>query len=337
MKVSDPVYTPPARPGPLDRLALRLLLDPRDLPFIHVMAIVAGVVYPFALYLYLTPDFSAWLGAGYLVPVMLVLFAPVILMHHCSSHRPIFRREHAWIRHWIPWGICSFFGLTPGTYYAHHIGMHHVEQNLAPDRSSTMRYRRDSFAHFLHYLGSFYVTGAPQLLAYLRDTRRRKLYRQVWVGELVYLLLAVGLLVLNWRATVVVLVIPYVLARVNLMMGNWTQHAFVDAADPGNPYLNSTTCINIPYNKMCFNDGYHIGHHVKPTRHWTEMPEDFEKNVDRYAREGAVVFDGIDYVTVFVLLMRKRYDRLAHHHARIGNLTQEELIARLRSRTRPIA
>ena len=61
------------------------------------------------------------------------------------------------------------------------------------------------------------------------------------------------------------------------MMGNWTQHAFVDGEDPGNAYKNSITCINVKYNKKCWNDGYHISHHIRPAMHWTEHPTFFQK------------------------------------------------------------
>jgi len=78
-------------------------------------------------------------------------------------------------------------------------------------------------------------------------------------------------------------------SRFGMMAGNFAQHAFVDAAQPENPYRNSLTCINSTYNRRCFNDGYHIGHHVKATRHWTEMPADFIANRERYAQEDAIV------------------------------------------------
>jgi hypothetical protein len=337
LKVTDPTYLPPERPGPLDAAILRLLLDPRDLPLVHLILKFSVLVHPFALYLYWKRDFSPWLGALYYFVAMGIFFGPAVLMHHNSSHRPLLRPGHAWLSRLIQWGICPFVGLTPGTYYAHHIGMHHAENNLPDDLSSTMVYRRDSFFDFLRYAGSFYLSGIPRLLAYFRDRKRWKLYRKVWLGELAYYLALAALLALDWRATLVVFVLPLVGARFNLMMGNWTQHAFVDPSDPGNPYRNSTTCINTFYNRVCFNDGYHIGHHVKATRHWSEMPGDFERNRESYAREGAVVFDGIDYVAVWLNLMLKRYDWLAGKLARLDDTPREALVARLRQRTRPIA
>ena len=121
-----------------------------------------------------------------------------------------------------------------------------------------------------------------------------------------------------------------------MMAGNWAQHAFVDQGSPANNYRNSITCINSTYNRRCFNDGYHIGHHLKSTRHWTEMPTELAQNLRRYEAEGAIVFAGIDFFGVWLLLMLGRYDSLARRFTALGERhpPTEEIIALLRSRTR---
>ena len=73
-----------------------------------------------------------------------------------------------------------------------------------------------------------------------------------------------------------------------MMAGNWGQHAFVDQETPENNYRNSLTCINSRYNKQAFNDGYHIGHHLRPGMHWTEMSVDFKANIEEYAKEKGI-------------------------------------------------
>ena len=45
-----------------------------------------------------------------------------------------------------------------------------------------------------------------------------------------------ALALLNWRAALVVFVIPFVASRAAMMSGNWAQHAFIDPGDPGNSY-----------------------------------------------------------------------------------------------------
>ena len=123
------------------------------------------------------------------------------------------------------------------------------------------------------------------------------------------------------------------------MAGNWGQHAFVDARSPGNCYRNSITCINTAYNRRAFNDGYHIGHHLSATRHWTEMPADLLRTRQQYIDERAIVFEGVDFFTVWLFLMLRRYDWLARHFVSLDGRewTEDEVVALLRERTRSIA
>jgi hypothetical protein len=127
--------------------------------------------------------------------------------------------------------------------------------------------------------------------------------------------------------------------RFAMMWGNWGQHAFIDPNRPGDSFVNSITCINSVYNQRCFNDGYHIGHHIKQTRHWTEMPQDFLENQERYAKEGCIVFEGIDFFMVSLFLFLKRYDWLAKRFVRMpgDTRTDAEVIEFLKGRTRRIA
>ncbi|GAB3718913.1 hypothetical protein GCM10027592_62150 [Spirosoma flavus] len=263
---------------------------------------------------------------------------PFGLMLHCTSHRQLFRAPYGWMNYYIPWVLAPFFGHTPETYFSHHIGMHHAENNLEDDDSSTMVFQRDSWRSFLAYFGRFFVIGVRNLLTYLHRKNRLKLASRALTGEMAFGLVCVLLCFVNWRATVVVFLLPLVIYRLVEMLGNWTQHAFVDADDPGNAYKNSITCINVAYNKNCWNDGYHIGHHIRPAMHWSEHPTFFLKTLDQYARHQAIIFDGLDFGQVFFLLMRKRYDTLVGHMVNVNGTfsSDAEATALLRRRTQRI-
>jgi hypothetical protein len=122
------------------------------------------------------------------------------------------------------------------------------------------------------------------------------------------------------------------------MMGNWAQHSFIDATDPGNEYKSSITCINTKYNLKCWNDGYHISHHEKQSMHWTEHPVYFQKTLNKYVTNKAIVFDGIHFLHVFIWLMRKRYDLLAKNYVTLDDRyhSDEEVVSFLKSRTEKI-
>jgi fatty acid desaturase len=334
--LSDPTYRPrEGGAGSLgERVALRFIHDRRDLPFLKLMAIQSATVISSGVVLFLPGAFRWWLAGAHLAMVVYFL-GPFVLMLHNTSHRRLFRRPWGWMNQYIPWVLGPFFGESPETYFAHHVGMHHPENNLEDDLSSTMPYVRDSFVGFMRYFFRFFFFAILEISHYFVKKRRHALMIRCIGGELLFCGGALGLLLVNWRAALVVFVAPYVIVRFAMMAGNWGQHAFVDQSAPGNCYRNSITCINSGYNRRCFNDGYHIGHHIKSTRHWTEMPEDFLRNLGTYDREGAIVFAGIDFFGVWLCLMLKRYDWLATRVVQLGEMrsSTQDVVALLRSRT----
>jgi fatty acid desaturase len=135
-----------------------------------------------------------------------------------------------------------------------------------------------------------------------------------------------------------VFILPLLLSRLIMMMGNWAQHSFVDATDPGNEYKNSITCINAKYNKKCWNDGYHISHHIRPAMHWTEHPAHLRNNAKEYVANKALVFEGIEFLSVWKSLMAKKYDFLADHLVNFDGVfkNREEAIEVMKQRTAKI-
>jgi fatty acid desaturase len=230
-----------------------------------------------------------------------------------------------------------FFGIPTG-YTEHHMGMHHVEDNLPTDLSSTMAYRRDSFLHFLAYWASFFFFTLVRLTRYLTQKRRTIMARRALFGDIAQHAVIVAALVLNWRFGLVAFAIPYFTVRFMMMTGNWGQHAFINTELKNDGLSNSITCINSGYNARCFNDGYHIGHHLKANRHWTEMPQDFLDSREAYARADAIVFQGLDFFFVSVLLWTGNWRVLAKRFVRLEGRerTDDEVIAMLKSRVQPV-
>ena len=319
-------------------IVLRAINDERELPFVRLIVTLTALMLPAAIYLSWPGRFRWWLAVPYTGAVLWFL-GPFILMLHNTSHRKLFTKRFAWLNAYIPWVLGPLFGQSPETYQAHHVGMHHHENNLADDLSSTMRFQRDSFFDFLRYLFRFFTMGVVDLATYFARRGRRSLLRKTILGEAAFFVATAALFAVSWRAALVVLVVPLVVARFAMMAGNWAQHAFIDASAPDNNYKNSITCINCSYNTRCFNDGYHIGHHLKRTRHWTELPGELTENRAKYEAEGAIVFEGVDFFAVWVCLMLKRYDWLAARFVQLGEerLTLPEIEALLRSRTRRFA
>lgn len=320
----------------LDRQLLRLIRDERDLRVVRFLALMSVVQIPLTIWIFAVADPAWWLMA--LVFVSGQMFTPpYILALHVSAHRPIFKTEFRFLQTFTVWVLGPLAGETPETYVAHHMGMHHPENNMENDLSSTLPYRRDRLTHFLHYFGRFMFAGAFELLAYMKARGRTKLFWRIIIGEGGFFLVVGALLFVRFEATMTVFVARMVLTRFLMMAGNWAQHAFVDPSDPENPYANSIVCLDSRYNRQCFNDGFHVGHHVRAHRHWSEMPDDFLRSQAHYAKADAVVFRGLDYGMVWLLLMLKQHERLAARMVRWpgDERSVSELADHLRSRLGP--
>lgn len=337
--ITDPQAAPEYAPTAYSRFLRRFLYEERDevmlrltLRMIVVMS-TAMVTLAVVLKAEVVPAwipmlayFALW---GWLTP-------PVILMLHNTMHRRFIRTArifdplHAY--------LMSFFFGIPSGYREHHVGMHHAEDNMWEDLSSTLRYRRDSFANFLVYFFRFFFFIALELPLYLSRKKRNAMARRAFIGEVVHLSIVAGMMMFDWRFGLVAFLAPLVSCRFMMMAGNWGQHAFINVDHVNNGIANAITCINSGYNRRCFNDGYHIGHHLKANRHWSELPGDFIANRERYAKEGAIVFEGIDFFFVSLLLWLGRWDVLARRYVRLDGQPRSdaEVIAMLKSRVQPV-
>ena len=151
LAVTDPTAAPTYRDSPLSRWCRSALSDARDEVFVRLslrvvlgMAVGMAVLFAYFHWALAVVYLAAW---AWIVP-------SVVLMLHNTMHRPFFRRPR-WLNRVHVYAMSFFFGIPTG-YAEHHLGMHHVEDNMPGDLSSTMRYRRDSFPHFLVYFGRFF-------------------------------------------------------------------------------------------------------------------------------------------------------------------------------------
>ena len=334
--LTDPVYIPRDKFSPYERFWLRFMNDKRDLPFIHLLTNIHILVIPAAILLF-TPLLQGWWWWLVYIPYFylsqMYYKGRFGLMLHCISHRKLFKKEYTWLYNYIVWFVCPFFGHTPETYFVHHMAMHHVENNMPDDTSSTLPFQRDSIRGFFSYYLHFMFLGFKETFFYFFNRKRKKFYTRMTAGELSFFVICVALCFVNLKATMFIVVIPFLFARLVMMLGNWTQHAFIDLNDPEE---NTINCINTKYNKVCWNDGYHAVHHLRPALHYTEIPGEFLKNLDKFVEKKVFVFDGIHYLHIFTYLMTKRYDKLADNLVNVNNMfsSREEAIALMKERTK---
>jgi hypothetical protein len=72
--------------------------------------------------------------------------------------------------------------------------------------------------------------------------------------------------------------------------------------------------------------------------HWTEYPAQFESNLEAYGKRDAIVFEGVDFFMVWLLLMTGRWKRLARAFVQLPGAPlrdEEAVIAFLKERVQP--
>ncbi|PNY27882.1 Uncharacterized protein TCAP_02190 [Tolypocladium capitatum] len=261
-----------------------------------------------------------------------------LMMHQHIHQRGILAKRFALFDKLFPYILDPMMGHTWNTYYYHHVKHHHVESNGPDDLSSTIRYQRDSVPDFLHYVARFFFFVWLDLPLYFLRKNRPVLAARTGAWEFLsysfYYAMARGF---GGKATFFVYLLPFLLLRMGLMIGNWGQHAFVDAEEPDSDFRSSITVIDVASNRFCFNDGYHTSHHLNPLRHWRDHPISFLEQKHIYAREGALVFHNIDFLMISLRLLCKDYEHLAKCLVPIGDqvdLTMEGRVALLKKLTR---
>ncbi|KAI1343235.1 fatty acid desaturase [Xylariaceae sp. FL0016] len=262
------------------------------------------------------------------------------LMRHQHIHQRGVLAKRSWMQVFdqvFPYIMDPLMGHTWNSYFYHHVKHHHVEGNGPDDLSSTVRYQRDNIWHFLHYVGRFYLLVWLDLPLYFVRKGRYTTALRAAFWELSNYVALIAILRLHFQAAFFTLLLPLLCMRVGLMVGNWGQHAFVDAEEPDSDYRSSITLVDVPSNRYCYNDGYHTSHHLNPLRHWRDHPVHFLQNKETYSREHALVFHDIDYIMITVKLMQHDYDHLAKCLVPIGNqidMTMEERATMLKRHTR---
>ncbi|KAK6858004.1 fatty acid desaturase [Apiospora arundinis] len=238
----------------------------------------------------------------------------------------------------FPYITDPLMGHTWNSYFFHHVKHHHVEGNGPDDLSSTIRYQRDSWLHFAHYVGRFYFFAWLELPIYFIRKGRPFMAARSTFWELGNYFTLYALYQINPRATICVFLLPLALMRLGLMAGNWGQHAFVDNEEPDSDYRSSITVIDVQSNRHSFNDGYHTSHHLNPLRHWREHPNSFFKTKDTYASQDAIVLHNIDYIMITIRTLMKDYHHLAKCMIPIGEaqmaMSLDERAKYLQRRTR---
>ncbi|MCI0651657.1 MAG: fatty acid desaturase [Planctomycetes bacterium] len=105
----------------------------------------------------------------------------------------------------------------------------------------------------------------------LRRWRRSRpaLFRQALIERGATYAAAALLLALDWRATLIYLIAPWLVAQWALLAINLLQH---QGCDPESSHDHSRNITGRFVNWLLLNNGYHTAHHLRPELHWSLLP-----------------------------------------------------------------
>ena len=215
-----------------------------DVVFLTHIILYLCTSVPSAAFLY---HHFTWLQAVLHVLMQLSYCGPFTLMLHNHIHNNgLLKKRYSWFDHTWPYILEPLMGHTWDSYYYHHVKHHHVEGNGPEDLSSTIRYQRDELTHFLMYVGRFITLIWIELPLYFLRKHKTELALRSGANEMISYLFIYSMARWQFYPTLFVLIIPLILMRIGLMVGNYGQHALVDDCDPASDFRSSITLIDVP-------------------------------------------------------------------------------------------
>ena len=231
-----------------------------------------------------------WVNALLIAALCVGAFIGAVATHN-AVHSPVFTAR--WMNNlWqvvltLPYGhpVSSY---VPGHNLSHH---RHTETPRDVMRTDKARFR-------WHLLNLFFFTpsisrailGAELDYARYAVGRHPRWTRQLALEAVVMVAVVAALLAIDWRRTLLYVVLPWQYAAWGIVTMNLLQH---DGCDPASPWNHSRNFVSPVLNWLVFNNGYHGIHHLKPTLHWSLAREAHQRvlapHMDRRLDEPSMI------------------------------------------------
>lgn len=205
----------------------------------------------------------------------LMAFVCCVIAHN-QMHRTVFHGR-LWNR------VFQLFlmfgsGQPPTGIITAHNERHHGDPDSAHDFVRTSL--ADSRWNFVNLLVFPFLSVAAMLREKPDDLSRWKnsrprLYRQAVLERSVFYGVLCVFAIVDWRATLLFLVLPWLGAQLTLVGMNLLQH---QDCDTGSEFDHSRNITGTLANWILLNNGFHTAHHLRPSLHWSLLP-DFHRRV----------------------------------------------------------
>lgn len=206
-------------------------------------------------------------GFGLFFVFWILIVFQISLVNHNHRHQPVFYASA--LNRALDFLISAII-LAPSTrLHAIHILNHHSDFKTKNDWSS---YRNISdnlqgFRRLVHYLAAttYMVARNRRSLSLPIEFKRKLMEERIFVG--LYSLVVFYFFPLEF----LLFLLPSTLSGLYLLLiTNFANH---DRCDLSSNYNHSRNFLAPIENWFFCNNGYHTGHHLRPTMHWSELPQ----------------------------------------------------------------
>jgi beta-carotene hydroxylase len=229
------------------------------------------------------------------------------IIAHNHMHLPVFRSRI--------WNSCFQLvlmfgsGQPPTGIITAHNERHHLHPDSEEDfvRTSlvTSRWNVINLIAFPFLSIAAMFREKPNDLAKWKISRP-KLYRQAVLERTVFYMVLVILMIADWRATLLALVLPWIIAQLMLVGVNLLQH---QDCNTSSEFDHSRNVTGVFANWFLLNNGYHTAHHLRPAMHWSRLPDFHRSHI------APRMNPALDHST-FTALLIERLRRPVSTHAR---------------------
>lgn len=182
--------------------------------------------------------------------------------HHFNTFRP------RWMNRFYEVILFLETGIPPFGWTLHHnLGHHKDYLDQERDPSGWL----DDNGTVMHRV-KYDVYNALRVYPEIMRIGRRypRVYRQFKRWTLVSLTVLALLIALKPLAALIIFVLPMPVMLLGLLDNTYQQHQDLDVSSD---YTASRNTTNRLYNLISWNLGYHTAHHLRPSLHWSELPD----------------------------------------------------------------
>lgn len=247
---------------------LKYKADIRTILFVFSYFLVAALSYIFY------KDLAWYYNVGLVILNSVMSFLCACIVHN-TIHCPMFKSRTL---NRITQVMLSFsYGHPVSAYVPGHNLSHHkyTQSDMDSIRTTKARFKWN----LLNQLFFFYIMSGDILKGEIRFTKKMFRERPVWfkqylIESILLNVVRIALLIIDWKAFLLFVVIPHQYAAWGIVGTNYWQHEGTDENHEHNHTRNFTGKL---LNYLSFNNGYHGIHHLKPGLHWSLLPEYHEK------------------------------------------------------------